>query len=190
MRRALAVALLLVVAASVWALIVEPVRALYESQHLWRQNARELLAYSKGSVVTLQQLETQVSAMRASSLWSKLYRSDQASAGASILQSDVGTMLTGVQAGAQSLTPIRSSSAGALLQVGVHVTAAMRIDQLQQFVSAVRAHPKYLRMEQLTIAAPQSQGATENPVLTVNMDIHGFELMQKPGSASPTRARR
>jgi Type II secretion system (T2SS), protein M subtype b len=187
LRRVLAATLLLGVVFSAWLLVIPPLQAGYESQQRWRSSARQLLAYSKGSVLALDQLQAEVSAMRASTLWSKLYRVDQSGAAAGLLQAEVATLLTQAKAGAQSFTPLRSVSLGGLTQVGVHVTAALRIDQFQQFVTAVRAHSKYLRIEQLTISAPPSQTPTENPILAVDMDIRGFELTSSKAANDPRR---
>jgi hypothetical protein len=50
----------------------------------------------------------------------------------------------------------------------------LSIDQLRTFLSAVRAHAKYLRVQRLTISAPLAQPANANPPLLVKLEICGY----------------
>ena len=81
------------------------------------------------------------------------------------------------------LTPLRSVSLGSLTQIGVHLTASLRIDQLERFMVAAGRHPRYLRIERLTVTAPQTQAPAENPRLAVELDIQAFELPRKAAAA-------
>ncbi len=182
MRRTVAVTLLPTAALLLWMAVVQPITGIYQSQQAWRDEARRLLGFSKSSVAELDQLQQQVAAMRASPLWSKLYRAQRSDAAVTALQADIGGLLTAVQANAQALAPVRSTNVARLIRIGVHLTASMRIDQLQQFIAAAANHQRYLRIEQLTITAPQTQSPTENPLLVVDMDIHGFELPSTQGT--------
>ena len=183
LRRSLAVLLLPVALLVAW-LLVQPMLGLYQSQQQWRAEAQRLLSFSKSSVAGAEQLQQQIKAMQASPLWTKLYRPAEGATLAT-LQSDVGTLLTSVQATPQALTVIRATQVAGLTRTGVHLSAAMRIDQLQQLFSAAARQPRYLRIEQLSVTAPQTQSSTENPLLTVEMDIYGFELPAKPSARAP-----
>jgi hypothetical protein len=175
-RRVLAVALLLVSIVLAWLGIVQPVVDVHAMQQQWRSDAARLLAQSKTSLLALIELEQQLRAMRTSPLWSKLYVSEQAGGATTMLQSEVASLLTGAQANVQSLTPGRSTSVKGLRGISVHVSASMRIDQLQQFLAAVAAHARYLRVESLKVSAPQAQSTSDNPPLSIDLDIQAFEL--------------
>jgi Tfp pilus assembly protein PilO len=182
-RRVLALMMLPILALLAWIAAVQPLLTIYESQQAWRAEARQLLAFSKRSVAALAQLQQQIAALRGSPLWSSLYRAEPGSGVAAALQSDVGALLAAAQANVQALAPVRSVEVGALRQIGIQVVASMRIDQLQQFMTAAAAHQRYLRIGQLTVTAPQIQSATENPLLSVEMEVHGFEIPDKEAAA-------
>ena len=168
---------LLVFAASV---VYLPVAYLRDAQKDWRDETRSLLSQAKGAVALETQLNGQLTALQASGLWSKFYVAEKSGAAATSLQSDVSSFLGSVQVSAQSLVPIPTAQLPRFTKIGTKVTASMRIDQLRGFLAAVASHQRYLRVEQVTVVAPQTQSIAENPPLAVTLEVYGYEL---PGVA-------
>lgn len=152
-----------------------PVLYASRSQRAWRAEAATLIAHSKDSERLRTELTEQLSMMQSSGLWSKLY--DPAGGGVTenLLHSDVNSLLAQAQTQAQSLTPIAAQESANFAKLGVRVTASMRIDQLQQFIAAAANHTRYLRIERLTIVAPQAQIDNDNSPLAVTAEIYGLQ---------------
>lgn len=148
----------------------------------WRDDARRLLAQAKSAPATQAALEQEIAAMRGSTLWSKFYAKAGSGSGAASLHADIGALLTSVQASAQSLTPIPAQDGSLFARIGVRFAASMRVNQLQSLMSALNRHTRYLRVERLSVVAPQAQSPDENPPLAVTMDVYAYEL---PGDALP-----
>jgi hypothetical protein len=175
-RRGVALVIVPVAVLTVTAAILVPVTRAREAQDEWREEARRLLAASKRADALKESLDEQIAAVRASPLWSKLYSSTGGAPLASALQSDIGMLLSRVDVSAQTLTPIAAQELPLFIRAGARITASMRVDQLRELMAALATHPRYLRVERLTIDAPRTQIDTENPPLAVTAEIYGYEL--------------
>lgn len=175
-RRLLALVVTPVLISTFLSMVYLPARALYVSQQGWRAETRGLFSKAKQAEQRSAMLGQQFAALQSSGLWSKFYLSATPGAAANNLQSDIGSMLSRVQVGAQSLVPLPSTELAHFSSIGVRVSASMRIDQLSGLLTAMAQHPRYLRVAQASIVAPQIQSATENPPLAVTLDLYGFEL--------------
>lgn len=174
-RRAIALGIVPLCLLCLSGALCAPLIHVISAQKAWRIQARDLVARAKGAQELRAQLSQQISTLRSSWLWSKLYEPAGSGVTAGLLYSDVSVLLSQTQSQAQSVTPIPVQEAPFFNKFGVRLTASMRVDQLQRFMSAVEAHPRYLRIERLAIVAPQTQADNENPPLAVTADIYGFE---------------
>lgn len=174
---ALGVAPLIVVLALV--VMCSPLIAARHAQDGWREEARELLARAKNAATDIVELDRQNAAMRASPLWPKLYQRGGTPTPA-MLQADIGAVLGSVQVSAQSITPIAAQESQFFIKTGARVTASMRVNQLRELLTAFASHPRYLRVERLTVDAPHAQVETDNPPLAVVAEIYGYELRAPP----------
>lgn len=157
-----------------------------DAQRLWREQTKQLLSQAAQAPALQAAYEKQLAAVKQSAVWSKFYASGASQAGAS-LQADVATLVGGVQAGGQMLSPIPAQESSLLVRHGVRVSASLRINQLQSLLEATSRHVRFLQVEHLTIVAPHAQSPTENPPLAVTLDIYGYELarnVSKPGTGS------
>lgn len=169
-------------------LAVQAIQFVFDVQQDWRSEARSAFAQVRGAEQIQVRLDQDLLALSSSPLWSRFYSPATAGAGATLLQGDVGSLLSAVQSSAQSLTPMPSVPMAEFTKIGVRLTASMRINQLKSFLAAAASHQHYLRVEQLTVVAPQMQIATENPPLAVTMDVYGFELAAGRVADSPAGA--
>lgn len=162
--------------------LVLPLQSVQQSQQAWRRSTEKLLAKSRVVNQSQSELEKQLQAVRASALWGKFYDPSVGNVG-SALQGDVASCLSAAGASAQTLTPIAASEYHSLTSIGVRVTSSMRMDQLQRFFSAIAQNSRYLRIQKLTISAPQLQSPDENPPLAVTVEVHGFETTRPAAPA-------
>ena len=177
MRRlmALFVVPLLIVMAGV--LVLLPIQHAWQAQQDWRQETKQLLSKAAAAPAQQAALERQIEAVRASQLRTKFYPAGGSMGAAALLQGDIDVLMNSVQANSRTLAPIPVSEDSAMLRYGVRVAASLRINQLQDLFNRLAQHARLLRVEQLSVVAPQMQLATENPPLAVSMDIYGYALV-------------
>lgn len=155
------------------ALLVWPFLLLRDAQTQWREDATRLLGRAKFIQSVDAELKQRLVSLRTSNQWTRFYDARVAN-GSQAIQSDIRTLLGGAKASVQALTPLPSKELPEFTQVGVRIAANMQIDELQQLMQAMRDHPRYLRIQQLQILAPQTQIKSENAALTVSLDVVGF----------------
>lgn len=167
---------------------VLPIQHAWQAQQRWRHETKQLLSEAARAPKLRDALQKQIEAVRSSQLRARFYRAGGAMSSAALLQGDVDVLMKGVQASSRNLTPIPVSEDAVLLRYGVRATASLRINQLQDLFNSLAQHPRLLRVEQLTVAAPQMQHPNENPPLAVSMDIYGYALASEPTPAQATVA--
>lgn len=187
-RRIMALLIVPVILIAVLLAVCLPAAYLHDAQVAWREEAGSLLARSKTIDAARDQLDAQLAGLQAAPVWSKFYPSSPLTGGATALQADVSAFFSNAQVSGQTLTPLASASMPHFTKIGTRVTASMRIDQLRSLLAAVVAHQRYLRLEQVTIVAPQNQLPEENPPLAVTLEIYGYELQGAPQATLAMRA--
>ena len=63
---------------------------------------------------------------------------------------------------------------GPLTRIATKVTLSLTIDQLTESLARLRSRAQFLRIESLTIQAPDYQMADSNPMLSIQAEIVGF----------------
>ena len=158
------------------ALVCAPIAYVRDIQVRWRNDAIETLASAQHAPATQSALDQQIAAMRSSPLWSKFYEAPSSASAATALHADLSALLNSAQASVQSLTPIPSEEQAAFTRVGIRFAASIRLNDLQSLLTSMGNHSRYLRVERVTVTAPQTQAADENPPLAVTMDVFGYHL--------------
>jgi len=184
MRRLVALVILPLLFAAVCVMALLPGQQAWQSQQLWRKEAKQLLSEAAKSTARRDALERQIEAVRQSQLRTKFYPAGGAMSPGAVLQGDVDAVLTSVQASSRTLAPIAVSEDTSLLRYGVRVSASLRINQLQDLFNRLAQHQRLLRVEQLTVVAPQMQAPDENPPLAVTMDIYGYALASESAAST------
>ena len=170
-----AAALLLL--AALWA----PIALVRDVQVDWRTDAIETLASAQHAPAMQATLEQQIAAMRGSPLWSRFYKAPNTSSAATALHADLSALLVSAQASVQSLTPIPSEEQADYNRIGIRFAASIRLNDLQDLLTAMSNHSRYLRVERVIVTAPQTQAPDENPPLAVTMDIFGYQQVSGEG---------
>lgn len=153
-----------------------PLQHAWRSQQLWRMETKRLLSQAAGSSLQRAAIERQLEAVRSSQLRTKFYAAGGAMSSSALLQGDVDVLMNSVQASSRTLVPIPVSENASVVRYGVRLSASLRMNQLRDLLNGLAQHQRLLRVEQLTVIAPQAQNATENPPLAVSMDIYGYSL--------------
>jgi hypothetical protein len=132
------------------------------------------LARALGKAASEPVLRTRASSVSNEPIWAKLYEVPEGQDGTTLVQRDV--MRAGTDAGVkvQAVVPVPKIEEAGLIGYGVRITTTLSADQLKKLADALRANGGYLRVERLTIEAPQIQPADQNASLTVVMEIYGF----------------
>jgi len=171
-RRLFALLLLLVIVVGAWQGFVVPAGQLIRSQDSWRTAATEKLGYSRGVVASEAQARNQLQAVRTTSAWRGfLTNSDLAS---NELKNELTQALTGAGATGVRIASLPAQNEGGLRKFGARIVATADADQLKQFLAALRARPRYLRVEQITVTAPLVQSPDGNPAVQLKADIFGY----------------
>jgi len=183
-RRMIALGMIPLVGAFIWAALVWPVWYTWDSQQEWRTTSARSLARSRAIAASEAMTRDQVKSLPQSPLAAKFYVAGTNGAGANAFQADVRGMLGSVGAVAQTATPIATNKLGAISRLGLRVTTSMTIDQLKNFLARVDSHSRYMRIDQLDITAPSVQPRDQNPMLTVSMELAAFESERAPSGAT------
>jgi hypothetical protein len=68
---------------------------------------------------------------------------------------------------------------------GVRLTVSMTAEQFRRFIAGLRENARYLRVERLSVTAPQIQPSAQNALFTATLEVYGYAQ-----TASPTRGDR
>lgn len=188
MRRQVALLALPLMLLIVWLTVLLPVRQAWQAQQRWRYETKLLLSEAGRAPSLRGALEQQLAAVRSSQLRAKFYPSGGAMSPAALLQGDIDHLMTAAQASSRTLAPIPVSEDVLLLRYGVRVSASLRIDQLQNLLNRLAHHQRLLRVEQVTVVAPQMQQPTDNPPLAISMEIYGYAMAPDVAPATVTVA--
>jgi len=121
--------------------------------------------------------------VRRSHLREKFYPTDGVLGAAAMLQADVDLLMSSLQVPSRTIAPIASTETESLVRHGVRLSASLRINQLQDLLNRISQHPRLIRVDLLTVVAPQMQSPEDNPPLAVSMDIYAYALTPDPASA-------
>lgn len=173
-RRALAVVMFVAAIGLIWGALVIPLAWVVASQDEWRTDIRKDLARSLGRAASESDLRKRAAALKTEPIWGKLYEVPDGQDGSTLVQRDV--MRAGTSAGVniQAIVPVPKVEEAGLVGYGLRFTATLSADQLKKLVDALRANTGYLRVERLTISAPQVQRTDQNAALNVTMEVYGF----------------
>jgi len=173
-RNAVALLMIPAMALLVWSLVILPLSWVATSQEHWRAEVRAELAEAKGRALTLDAVRKRLANLPSESVWQRFYPAENGADGGAALQRDVTTLSMGAGLATRSITLLPSQPQGRLMTYTARLAASGTAEQLQAFATSLRGHPRYLRVEQLKVTAPQVQSSDENPVLSITLDISGF----------------
>lgn len=182
-RRILAIGLLVAAIGLVWGGILAPLTWVVDSQDEWRDDVRHDLARAMGEASTEPELRKKKAAILAEPIWAKFYETQNGQDPTQLVQRDVLRAGAGAGVKIEAIVPVPKVEEAGLVGNGIRFTTTLSADQLKQFMDALRTNVGYLRVERLTIAAPQLQQADQNALLTVTLEVYGFSRSH-PSAAS------
>lgn len=173
-RRTLAVVMFVAAIGLIWGALVVPLAWVVASQDEWRTEVRKDLGRSLGRAASEPDLRKRAAALKTEPVWGKLYEAPDGQDATTLVQRDV--MHAGTTAGVniQTILPVPKVEEAGLVGYGLRFTASLTADQLKKLVDALRASTGYLRVERLTIGAPQVQRTDQNAAFNVTMEVYGF----------------
>jgi hypothetical protein len=184
-RRALVTISLAIAVVVLWTVIFDPLASLLVSQDDWRADARHQLAHSRGKANSEPALRKAVMALPSNPIWGKFLPARAGQDVSALIQRDVQTIGSTAGVTLQAMASLAKLEEGGLTGYGVRFTAAMTADQLRKFIGALRANPHYLRVERLTVNAPQLQRPDENPAFTITLEVFGYIEGPEVADAAP-----
>lgn len=173
-RRALAVVMFVAAIGLIWGALVVPLAWVVASQDEWRAEVRKDLARSLGRAASEPDLHRRLVALKAEPVWGKLYEVPDGQDATALVQRDVMRAGTSSGVNIQAIIPVPKVEEAGLVGYGLRFTATLSADQLKKLVDALRANTGYLRVERLTIGAPQVQRTDQNAALNVTVEVYGF----------------
>lgn len=153
-----------------------PARQVWQAQQDWRRETRDLLSAAAAAPELQMSLERQIESVRHTHLRSKFYPTDGVLGAAAVLQGDVDLLMSSLQVPSRTIAPITAVETESLVRHGVRLSASLRINQLQDLLNRISQHPRLMRVDSLTVVAPQTQSPEDNPPLAVSMEIFGYAL--------------
>lgn len=173
-KRVLALLMVFVVAGLLGGAALYSIAQVAASQDRWRAQIRRTLAYERGLAATEVTARAALTALDSNPVWQRLYSYSPGEDPTQAVQRDIVTVCAAAGVTLDSTAPLAPAEWQGLHAYGVQVAGSMSIDQLRQLLASLRAHPRYLRIEQLSVIAPQEQSATSNPILSIILAIRGY----------------
>jgi Tfp pilus assembly protein PilO len=174
LRRLLALLATLALVAMIWNLLLLPIAWVAASQERWRLEVSTHLARDKGHAALEADIRAQLAALPAASAWNHFYKIAPGEDAQARLQRDVTSLCAAAGAVVQAVVPLPAADEHGLVRTGIRITTTVTADQLKALVGLIRDHPQYLRVEQLSVSAPQIQTAQQNPSLLVTLEVFGY----------------
>lgn len=187
-RRVAAVAILVLMMALAWLLVIVPVRLVATSQDDWRAEVSRQIARDRGMVKSATRVRELSESVRNAPIRGRLYAAGNVGIDDQ-LQNDLRQAL--IQSGVEPTTfkVLPGSTANGVRQHRVEFASIMSVDQLRSLYTALEQQTHYIRVERLRIEAPATQATNENPRLTLLMEARGYSLETPPAPAATRVAR-
>jgi hypothetical protein len=178
--RVAAIALLAALISIVWLGVVQPILTFKDAAAEERGIALRALKRNRALLREDAAIQAAEASVEQSARWRNFYDGPKAEAATLQLETDLRTIFRDSN-NPTSMIAEPAISRAAVTRIAVRVTLTMRVDQLADALDRLQKQPRQLRVESLTIQAPEFQGAQANPILTIQAEITA--LMLAPGAA-------
>jgi hypothetical protein len=150
------------------------------SQDAWRERTRSALARDRGRAELIPHLNAELQRVRSAPIWTRFYAKSSGVNASVQMQGEVAKLGSGAGLLVKATSQVPAEVHGALGKLTLRMTATAAVDQLERFLRALRTNAHVLRVERLTVTAPQDQVLDANAVLAVTLDITGYERVAVP----------
>lgn len=178
-RRCLAIALLGIALALLWLGLLDPLVNYFRHSADERRAQLDSLSRDRALVSQDAGTETTLTTLRTSPRWARFYETQKADKAVLQLQSDLREVFKAPN-NPTSMTAVPVVVEGPLSRIATKVTLSLTIDQLTESLARLRSHAQFLKIESLTVQAPDYQMADTNPALSIQAEIVGF-MVTTPG---------
>lgn len=171
-QRILALVLLFLAGALLWAVILEPA---LEHRHSGADNRHAVLRAlqrERGLLAQEPKVRVALTALEQSPRWARFYDTQKPDQAIFQLEKDLRGIIKASSPISMVAEP--ASAQGPLTRIAVQVSLSMPIDQLAETLARVQSHSKLLKIDRLTIQAPDFQSVDTNPTLSIQAEIAGF----------------
>jgi hypothetical protein len=169
-RRAVALGLLGALLAVLWLGVIEPVVDYLDTAAVGRGISLRALKRNRALLRQTSAIQAAQTSVEQSPRWRNFYDGPKAEAATLQLEADLRAILRDSN-NPTSMIAEPATPRGPVTRIAVRLTMSMRIDQLAEALDRIQKQSRQLRIESLTIQAPDFQGAQPNPVLTVQAEI-------------------
>jgi hypothetical protein len=179
-QRCIAIALLGVALVLLWLGLIDPVANYF--RHNADQRGADLNSLSRDRALVSQDssIETTLAALKGSPRWARFYETQKADKALLQMQTDLREVFKAPN-NPTSMTAVPVVVEGSLTRIATKITLSLTIDQLTESLARMNAHAQLLRIEALTIQAPDYQAADTNPTLNIQAEIVGFMVTPTSG---------
>jgi Type II secretion system (T2SS), protein M subtype b len=178
-QRCAAIVLLGLAVALLWMGLIDPVSNYFYHGADERREMLNSLSRDRALVAQNADIAAGLAALKASSRWARFYETQKADKAVLQLQSDLREIFKAPN-NPTSMTAVPVAVEGPLTRIATKVTLSLTIDQLSESLARLRSHTQFLRIEALTIQAPDYQIPDTNPTLSIQAEIAGF-MITSPG---------
>jgi len=178
-RRATAFGLLGLLVGIVWLGVAQPILTFKDAAAEERGIALRALKRNRALLRESAAIQAAQASVDQSARWRNFYEGPKAEAATLQLETDLRTIFRNSN-NPTSMIAEAPLFRGPVTRIAVRVTLTMRVDQLADALDRIQKQPRQLRVESLTIQAPEFQGVQANPILTIQAEISA--LMLAPGS--------
>jgi hypothetical protein len=174
-QRCVALALLGIAVALLWLGLFDPIASYFRHSSDQRVAALNALSRDRALVSQDSRTDKMLTALRASPRWARFYETQKPDKAVLQMQSDLREVFK-VPNNPTSMTAVPVSVEGPLTRIATKITLSLTIDQLTESLSRLNSHAQLLRIESLTIQAPDYQTPDTNPTLSIQAEIAGFMI--------------
>jgi Type II secretion system (T2SS), protein M subtype b len=172
-QRGLALSLFGVALALLWLGLIAPVAEYFGHSAERRQGDLDSLSRDRALISQDSNTQAALSAIGKSPRWARFYDTQKPDKAVLQMQSDLREVFKAPN-NPTSMTAVPVVVEGALTRIATKITLSLTIDQLTEALARLHSHAQLLRIESLSIQAPDYQMPDSNPTLSIQAEIVGF----------------
>ena len=174
-----ALSLLGTLVAIAWLGVVDPIIGYVQSAAIERDVSLRTLKRNRALLHQSAAIQAARASVDESPRWRNFYDGPRADAATLQMETDLRAILKD-SGNPTSMVAEPPAQQGSVTRIAVRITLSVRIDQLADALDLIQKHDRQLRVESLTVQAPDFQGAQANPVLAVQAVVTALMADRDP----------
>jgi hypothetical protein len=174
-QRWIAWGLLAAICGTLWLGLIQPVFDYLDAGAEQRGIALRALKRDRALIQEQPAILAAADSLKESPRWHNFYTGQRAEAATLQLETDLRSIFEG----SNNLTAMTAEPAvaqGPVTRLAVRATLSLRVDDLAKVLDRLQKHAQQLRIESLTIQAPDLQASQINPMLNIQAEIASWML--------------